>query len=85
VVGDWERDVISGAADGADYLSVVVPVKLAIDRWYVRSASPWVDALVVWTLARRLSGRSEPRHLRNRITAAVPSASAAAGWSSVRG
>jgi lipopolysaccharide/colanic/teichoic acid biosynthesis glycosyltransferase len=37
VVGDWERDIITAAPDGSAYIDQVVPVKVAIDRWYVKT------------------------------------------------
>jgi lipopolysaccharide/colanic/teichoic acid biosynthesis glycosyltransferase len=80
VVGDWEREVITAAVDESDYLSVVVPVKLAIDRWYVQSASPRLDVLVIATLVRRLTGGDEAGGLRDEVRAAVPAASSPIEW-----
>ena len=51
----------------------MVPVKVAIDRWYVEQASPGIDALVVVGLARRLAGRPVGA-LLERIRAGVPEA-----------
>jgi lipopolysaccharide/colanic/teichoic acid biosynthesis glycosyltransferase len=73
VVGDWEVDVISAAPDGAAYRDDVLPVKLAIDRWYVEHASPVVDLLVVVGVLQRVTGRP-PRALVRRVRAAVPEA-----------
>ena len=72
-VGDWERDIITAAPDGSAYERDVVPVKVAIDRWYVEQASPGIDALVVVGLARRLAGRPVGA-LLERIRAGVPDA-----------
>ena len=72
-VGDWERDIITAAPDGSAYERDVVPVKVAIDRWYVEQASPGIDALVVVGLARRLAGRPAGA-LLERIRAGVPEA-----------
>ena len=72
-VGDWERDIITAAPDGSAYERDVVPVKVAIDRWYVEQASPGIDALVVVGLARRLAGRPVGA-LLERIRAGVPEA-----------
>jgi lipopolysaccharide/colanic/teichoic acid biosynthesis glycosyltransferase len=85
VVGDWEREVITTAVDELDYVRVVVPVKLAIDRWYVESASPMLDALVVATLGRRLSGRDEAGRLRERVRNSVPEAESPISWSEGQG
>lgn len=58
LVGAWERERITAAPDGATYVDEVLPVKLAIDSWYLRRASPRVDALVAMTLLQRLTGRA---------------------------
>ena len=57
-VGDWERDVITAAPDGSAYESEVLPVKVAIDRWYVEQATPAIDVRVVLGLVQRLVGRT---------------------------
>jgi len=57
-VGDWERDVITAAPDGSVYESEVLPVKVAIDRWYVEQATPAIDMRVVLGLVQRLVGRT---------------------------
>jgi lipopolysaccharide/colanic/teichoic acid biosynthesis glycosyltransferase len=73
VVGDWERDVITDAPDGSAYVDQVVPVKVAIDRWYVQRASPTLDALVLVGLAQRLAGSGSAALLR-RVRRQVPAA-----------
>jgi len=75
-VGDWERDIITASPDGSAYEREVVPVKVAIDRWYVENASAAVDALVAVGLAQHLAGRPA-RRLLERIRAAVPLAQGA--------
>lgn len=74
VVGDWESEVISAAPDGSAYRDVVLPVKLAIDRWYVERATPTIDVLVAVGVLQRVAGR-EPATLLRRVRAAVPEAS----------
>lgn len=65
----YERRVLAAADDptGA-YLGQVLPLKLELDRWYVREATPITDVLVGWALVERiLLGRPETaleRHLR---------------------
>lgn len=71
VVGDWERTVITAAPDGEAYLRDVLPVKLAIDAWYVAEASARLDALVVISFLRRLAGVPVAKLIR-RVTAEVP-------------
>ena len=71
VVGDWERDIITEAPDGSAYEDRVVPVKLAIDRWYVQEASPTLDVMVLVGLAQRLAGSGSAALLR-RVRREVP-------------
>ena len=73
IVGDWERTQIDVDSDGSAYREVVVPVKAAIDRWYVQRATPRTDLLVLTSLARHLAGRDFPA-LRRAVRAAVPEA-----------
>ena len=73
VVGDWEGSVIAEDPDGDAYRDRVLPVKLAIDRWYVGEASPGLDAEVVWTLLRTALPGPRPVGLRVRVWASVPS------------
>lgn len=75
-VGDWERDVITAAPDGSAYESEVVPVKVAIDRWYVEEASPGIDAMVVVSLVGHVLGRPA-RTLVARVRSRVPAAEVA--------
>ena len=74
VVGDWERQVITGSPDGDAYVRDVLPVKLAIDAWYVAQGSPRLDALVVISFLRRLAGAPVEKLVR-RVAAEVPMAS----------
>jgi lipopolysaccharide/colanic/teichoic acid biosynthesis glycosyltransferase len=54
VVGDWERRSIDADTDGTAYRDVVLPVKLAIDAWYVGHASARTDLRVLRALVRRI-------------------------------
>lgn len=69
-VGDWELGIITDEPDGSAYERKVVPVKVAIDRWYVEQADPALDALVVIGLLQHLLGR-RPASLLRRIRAGV--------------
>lgn len=69
-VGDWERDVITAAPDGSAYEHDVVPVKVAIDRWYVERATPMLDVAVVVGLLQHLLGAT-PEPLLRRVRAEV--------------
>lgn len=72
VVGEWERTEIDKDRHGHAYAQVVVPVKLAIDRWYVGHATPGVDVAVVVGLLRSASGRESIGRLARLVGRAVP-------------
>lgn len=72
IVNDWERDIITEFPDGSGYEHKVVPVKLALDRWYLGRSSPRIDALVVVTLLRRLLPGTGSYTLRKLVRAEVP-------------
>jgi lipopolysaccharide/colanic/teichoic acid biosynthesis glycosyltransferase len=73
IVNDWERALISDPPDGTAYVGSVLPVKLAIDEWYVHQASVRLDAVVVLALVRRLlPGASDTRALSGRVRRDVP-------------
>lgn len=71
IVGDWERAWITASPDGSAYRDEVLPVKLAIDEWYVRACSPRADALVARSLLAHLRGRPVEA-LRSTVAEAVP-------------
>lgn len=70
IVGDWEKVVIDQDESGDAYLSDVVPVKLAIDRWYVSQASIRGDFLIARSLVQNSLGR-EARRLKKVVRKAV--------------
>lgn len=72
VVDDWEREIISASPDGSRYVDTVLPVKLAIDLWYVTRSSPRLDALVLGALVRHLLSDARPTRLIDRVEAQVP-------------
>jgi len=74
IVHDWEADVLAGPSAEAAYRYVVLPVKLAIDEWYVEQASPWIDFLVVTSLARRMLTGKPSRAMSRRVRRDVPAA-----------
>lgn len=74
VVGDWERAQIDLDEHGDAYRDVVVPVKLAIDAWYVRRATPAIDLLVLSSLLRHVLPGGEHPALLDRVAREVPPA-----------
>lgn len=72
MVNDWERHLITACGNGSVYVDEVVPVKLAIDGWYLANSSPRLDALVLITLLRRFAPGSGSYTLKTRIRREVP-------------
>jgi lipopolysaccharide/colanic/teichoic acid biosynthesis glycosyltransferase len=72
LVHDWEAAAMVGEDFAEVYRDVILPVKLAIDHWYVRNASPAIDVLVVCSLLQRFVRARPPGRLRDRIEADVP-------------
>lgn len=45
----WEMEVLA-QSDGDDtYVSEVLPMKLAIDKWYIEHATPALDLVIIWS------------------------------------
>jgi lipopolysaccharide/colanic/teichoic acid biosynthesis glycosyltransferase len=84
IVGDWEREVISRETGEADYRSEVIPVKLAIDDWYLRSATPRLDLLVSATLLRRAALGGDGKRLQSTVLERVESAEMPITWARIR-
>lgn len=76
MVNDWERHLISACGEGSVYIHRVVPVKLAIDNWYLSQSSPTLDLLVGGTLIRRFIPGTGSHTLKQRIRRQVPEATA---------
>ena len=76
VVADWEAGLI-GTGEGDVYADRVLPVKLAIDRWYVERATPRVDLAVLLALVERFALGRRRTALHAMVEAAVPSAAQA--------
>jgi len=74
VVSDWEREIIADDPDDGAYEQVVLPVKLAIDEWYVRTCSPWRDLEVGIALLKRFLPGNQPTRMRMRVAREVPEA-----------
>ena len=72
MVNDWERHLITACDAGSVYVDEVVPVKLAIDGWYLANSSLRLDTLVLLTLLRRFAPGTGPNTLKERIRRDVP-------------
>jgi lipopolysaccharide/colanic/teichoic acid biosynthesis glycosyltransferase len=71
IVHGWEARLPEASEDV--YREVLLPVKLAIDRWYLENASPLLDVRVVVALVQSMLG-SHRTVLHARVEAAVPAA-----------
>ena len=74
VVSDWERRLIAADPEGSVYRDVVLPVKLAIDQWYVETMSFSRDLEVAVALAKRFLPGSQASRMRRREVSEVPEA-----------
>ena len=72
VVERWEADALTGVDPAASYAQDILPVKLAIDAWYVREASPWIDLQVLWSLLQRFVRRRDSTTIDRVVRAALP-------------
>lgn len=74
VVEGWEAEVLTEGSQEQCYRHEILPVKLAVDRWYVEHASPRLDLAVAWSMFERfLLGRrdtSVQRMVRAEVAAA---------------
>jgi len=72
VVSDWERHVIADDPDGSAYASVILPVKLRIDEWYLDGCSFVRDAEVAVALLKRFLPGSQATRMRKHIYRDLP-------------
>jgi lipopolysaccharide/colanic/teichoic acid biosynthesis glycosyltransferase len=76
LVDQWEAELLQGPDAPDVYRDHVLPVKLAVDAWYVQRATPWTDVLVAASLVQRFVLRLPVSVIEQRIRRAVPEASA---------
>lgn len=55
LVHDWEATALTDRGLESIYRNRVLPVKLAVDEWYVANATPLIDFLVVLALIERFA------------------------------
>lgn len=76
LVADLEAELVGA---GHSYQQDILPIKLAIDRWYIDHASPKIDALILSALVGRIVFGLKPQRLLEVVRAAVPEAKALDG------
>lgn len=57
LVNGWEAERLHAMTAAACYQAEILPVKLAVDRWYVGSATPALDVRIALDTLLRRSGR----------------------------
>ena len=72
LVHEWEAMASTDSSPEVRYRAEILPVKLAIDEWYVRSASPLVDFAILVDLVTSFIRGKVPRHVAGRVIAEVP-------------
>jgi lipopolysaccharide/colanic/teichoic acid biosynthesis glycosyltransferase len=78
VFGDLEIELLRDGEDVEQtYRTRILPVKMELDRWYVKHASPRTDALVAIGLIQRVLSARRSRAVDNYVRSRVPSAAAA--------
>lgn len=75
VAEQWETAVLDEGGHVDRYRLEVLPVKLAVDRWYLDRASPWVDLLVGWSMVQRFVLGRSPTAVERLVHREVPEAS----------
>jgi lipopolysaccharide/colanic/teichoic acid biosynthesis glycosyltransferase len=68
----WEADLPGGEAGERRYRDVVLPAKLAIDTWYLASASPMIDLATIGAVVRQLVGMPPGAYLQRRLPLHTP-------------
>lgn len=72
IVGDWESRLIAADPNGPAYPELVLPVKLAIDRWYVETMSPTRDLAILVASAKLLLGVGRHTKMSQSVAREVP-------------
>jgi lipopolysaccharide/colanic/teichoic acid biosynthesis glycosyltransferase len=72
VVHRFEAAIVDGPDGEERYVREILPAKLAVDRWYLRAASPLLDLFVIGAIAHRFLFRRPGGRLERRVAAAVP-------------
>lgn len=74
---DWEATLLATGEPEATYREYVLPLKLALDQWYVANAGLFTDLLVLAALAERFGGGRQQTVIHRRAARFLPSEVAA--------
>ncbi len=72
IVSDWERKLLADHPANGVYPQEILPVKLAIDEWYLDTTSPKRDLEVGVALIKRFVPGSQATRMRGRVRSEVP-------------
>ncbi len=76
VVERWEAAVLEEGDAVARYRSDILPLKLAVDRWYVERSSPRLDLGIAWSMVERFVLGRDDTWVQRRVRREVPAAAA---------
>jgi lipopolysaccharide/colanic/teichoic acid biosynthesis glycosyltransferase len=74
VVEQWEAAIMDAGSAAERYRDQIMPVKLAIDRWYVERATPATDVAVACSMVERFALGREETWIERIVRAQVPEA-----------
>ena len=74
VIERWEAETLTGDDPTVRYEREVLPVKLAIDAWYVGGATLWTDLRVGWSMVQRFLLHRDEVTIERTVRAALPEA-----------
>lgn len=74
LVERWEAETLAHGSAAESYREVILPVKLAIDRWYVEHGTPVTDVQVVCSMVQRFVLGREVTWVERTVRRGVPEA-----------
>jgi lipopolysaccharide/colanic/teichoic acid biosynthesis glycosyltransferase len=74
LVERWEAETLAQGSAADDYRDVVLPVKLAVDRWYVERGTPVTDVQVVCSMLQRFVLGRDQTWVERAVRREVPEA-----------
>lgn len=74
VVEQWESERLQDGSQEDVYRTEILPVKLAVDEWYVRRGSALIDVQVAWSMVERFVLHRSDTWIGRVVRSAVPDA-----------
>lgn len=74
LVERWEASTLAQGSAADDYRELILPVKLAVDQWYVEHATPFTDVQVVCSMLQRFVLGREQTWVERQVRRSVPEA-----------